>query len=71
MRGQIYPLRCILLTPMETKMSGIDRDRNRRISAPSEADFIHGFAHGNTRGHTESVILTALWALGLGKRRGR
>lgn len=57
-------------------MSDLFKDRRRRVSEPTEADFIRGFAQkaaGN--GHKETVgILTAVLAasiLGKAWRRGR
>ena len=46
-------------------MSSIDKDRHRRISEPTEADFIRGFAADSNKGRAQSIIVTALWALGL------
>lgn len=56
-------------------MSSLDKDRRRRVSEPTEADFIKGFAHNVAgKGHTTSVILAALLAasfFGKGRQRGK
>lgn len=39
-------LRCILLTPLETDMSDIDKDKKAKVSEPSAQKFLLGFKDG-------------------------
>ena len=51
-------MRCTLLTPMETEMSNNDKDR--KVSKPTEADFIRGFAHSAAGKATGASLLAGL-----------
>lgn len=75
MRELLHLCAVPLLTPMETEMSDIFKDRRRRVSEPTEADFIRGFAQKAAgKGHSQTVgILTAVLAaslIGKALRRG-
>jgi hypothetical protein len=41
-------------------MSSIDRDQNRKVSKPTEADFIRGFAQTNGGKANGAALLTGL-----------
>jgi len=63
-------LRCTLLTPLETEMSNNDKDR--KVSKPTEADFIRGFAQ-SAAGKANGASLLAGLAISfiVGKSSGR
>ena len=63
-----------MLTPLETAMSSFDRDPSRKVSQPTEADFIHGFATSAAPSSNKTSLLLALvagFAFGKAIRRSK
>jgi hypothetical protein len=49
-------LRCILLTPMETDMSNIDKDSKSKVAKPTDRKFLLGLLDGYLP-HNKSMLV--------------